>query len=428
MRFLPFPNTVLASVCLSLFAHPIFAEDWSQFRGPSFGTYSASGLPVRWSAENIVWKTELPGPGSSSPVTFRQRIYLTCYTGYGVDRKTPGDPSQLKRHVLCINLRDGQIAWRKTIDARSSENVYTTWGVARHGYASSTPTVDESGVYVFLGDAGCIAYGHDGQQRWTFDCGSRNHMFGSGASPVLYGDLVIVNASPESGDLIAINKSSGKEVWRRPGIRESWNTPAIYRNSNGSSELAISIEGKVLALTPEDGAELWSCRAIDGYVCPSIVAHDGVVYAIGGRRQKKAVAVRSGGSGDVSETHTLWELAKGSNVGSPVIHQRHIFWAKEDGIVYCVKIDSGEVVYEQRLNPDSGLIYASPLLSGGNLYYVSRQNGTYVVAAKPEFELVAHNLIDGDESVFNASPIPTGDGLLLRSDEYLYHIGANEKK
>ena len=107
MRFLPFPNTVLASVCLSLFAHPIFAEDWPQFRGLSFGTYSASELPVRWSAENIVWKTELPGPGSSSPVTFRQRIYLTCYTGYGVDRENPGDPSQLKRHVLCVDLRDG---------------------------------------------------------------------------------------------------------------------------------------------------------------------------------------------------------------------------------------------------------------------------------------------------------------------------------
>ncbi len=282
-------------------------------------------------------------------------------------------------------------------------------------------------VYVYLGDAGCIAYGHDGQQRWKFDCGSRNHMFGSGASPVLYNDLVIVNASPESGDLIAINKSSGKEAWRQSGIQKSWNTPAIYQNTDGSGELAISIKGEIRAFKPRDGTQLWSCESINDYICPSIVVHDGILFALGGR-QNKTVAVRSGGSGDVTETHRRWELAKGSNVCSPVIHDGHIYWAKESGIVYCANIDTGELVYGQRLKPNSGLVYASPLLSGGNLYYVSRQNGTYVVAAKPEFELVAHNVIEGDESVFNASPVPTSDGLLLRSDEYLYHIGVYQKK
>lgn len=427
MRFVLSTTIVAASLYLSLHAQALLADDWPQFRGPSFGATSASDLPVRWSSENIVWKTQLPGPGASSPITFGHRVYLTSYTGYGVDRENPGDPSQLKRHVLCVNSNDGQILWTKTIDAKSARNQFTQWAVALHGYASSTPAVDSSGVYVFLGDAGCLAFDHDGTERWRFDCGSKTHMFGSGASPVLYSNMVIVNASPESGDLIAINKLSGKEVWRQPGIQESWSTPAIYQNANGLHELAISIKGSIRAFKPEDGTPLWSCLGVDGYICPSMVLTDGVLFALGGR-QNQTVAVRIGGSGDVSKTHGLWELAKGSNVCSPVIHGRHLYWAKESGIVYCADIDSGELVYEERLNPKSGLVYASPLLSGGNLYYVSRENGTYVVAAKPEFELVAHNIIEGDGSVFNASPVPVGDGLLLRSDKFLYHMAATSNR
>ena len=427
MRRLPLMQTTLTIFCLSFLPQVPAAANWPQFRGPQFGVNSTSDLPVLWGDENIAWKTELPGPGASSPVTYGEHIYLTCYTGYGVESENPGDPSDLERHVLCINSSNGQIIWMVTIGAKSSENEFTDWAVALHGYSSSTPTVDSNSVYVFLGDAGCIAFDHSGQRKWTFDCGSRTHLFGSGASPVLYNDLVIVNASPEIGDLIAISKSSGREVWRQSGIQKSWNTPAIYQNTNGSNELAISIEGEILGFKPEDGTLLWRCQAIKDYICPSIVVQDGTLYALGGRKNK-TVAVRSGGFEDVTETHKLWELEKGSNVSSPVIHGRHIFWAREKGIVYCANIDSGKLVYEQRLKPSSGLIYASPLLSGGNLYYVSRENGTYVVAAKPEYKLVAHNVIQGDESVFNASPVPSGNGLLLRSDKYLLHIRDNSTK
>lgn len=418
-------KTLLALMSLYLLGNPILAQDWSQFRGPKFGGHFDLSLPVHWSAENIGWKTKLPGPGASSPVTYGDHIYLTCYSGYGVERRNPGDPKKLERHLICLNSSDGKVVWKKTIGAKSSKNQFTQWAVALHGYASSSPAVDESGVYFFLGDAGCVAFGHDGKQRWTFDCGNRTHMFGSGASPVLYEDLVIVNACPESGSLIGINKTSGKEIWRQTGIQQSWGTPAIYPNSDGSDELAISMAGKVVAYQPKDGSELWSCPAIKGYVCPSIVVHDGIVYSIGGKNEKKAVAVRSGGSDNVAKSHKLWELNKGSNVGSPVIHEGYLYWAREDGIVYCADIESGKLMYENRLEPKSGLIYASPLLSGANLYYVSRENGTYVVAAKPEFELVAHNVIRGDESVFNASPIPIDDALLLRSDNYLYQIIKN---
>jgi len=135
-------------------------------------------------------------------------------------------------------------------------------------------------------------------------------------------------------------------------MQESWNTPAIYENLNGANELAISIEGRILGFNPGDGTQLWSCQSIKDYICPSIVAHDGILFALGGRKSK-IVAVRSGGSGDVTESHRLWELGKGSNVSSPVIHGNHIYWAKESGIVSCANIETGELIFEQRLKPAS---------------------------------------------------------------------------
>jgi hypothetical protein len=403
-----------------------FGADWTSFRGPNFGVHSAADLPVRWADESVVWKTELPGPGSSSPVHLNGRIYLTSYTGYGINRQEPGEQTELRRHVMCIDGRDGGILWQQTVEPESSEIEYTPWAVALHGFASGTPAVDDSGVYVFFGAGGLHAFGHDGTRRWSFDCGSRNHMFGSGTSPVLHDNLVIVNASPESGSLIAVDKSTGTEVWRQPGIEEAWNTPVLYRNADGGDELAVTIKGKILAFNPNDGSRLWSCDAIDDYICPSIVVQEGVVIALGGRGGQ-AVAVRSGGSGDVTASHKLWDLPRGSNVCSPVVHDGHLYWSKEqNGIVYCANIASGELLYEERLSPDSGLIYASPLLSGGNVYYVSRENGTFVVAADPKFALVAHNVISSDDSVFNASPVPYGDRLLLRSDTHLYSIGRSQ--
>ena len=420
----------MSSIRFSLIAIPLsfslsttlLAETWTQFRGSAFGTTSSTDLPVEWSTKNIVWKAALPGPGASSPVYYDGHVYLTCYTGYGVDLEEPGRPLDLQRHILRIDGKNGHIVWQRTIGDASSENEFTDWAVGLHGYASSTPAVDETGVYIFFGDAGCIAFDLDGRKRWQFDCGSDTHEFGSGASPILHNDLVIVNSSVESESLIAINKLTGNEAWRQTDIFDAWNTPAVYKNVDGSYELAVSVEGKVLAFDPEDGKALWSCQAIDDYICPSIVVEDGILYAIGGR-DNITVAIRSGGSGDVTESHKLWELGKGSNVSSPVIHDGHIYWANEEGgVVYCANISSGKRVYEKRLRPVSGLIYASPLLSNGNLYYVSRENGTYVVAAKPQFELVAHNVIEGDESVFNASPVPIAKGMLLRSDKYLYYL------
>ncbi len=407
-------------LCLSSLVQ---AEDWSQFRGPDFGRASQTNIAETWNTKAVDWKTPLPGRGASSPVVFGDHVYLTAYTGYAIDKKEPGDPKELVRHLLCFDLKTGEKLWQKSIADDSAKDEFSTWGTAKAGYASSSAAADASGVYVLFGTTGVIAFSHDGDQQWRTFCGDDVHAYPGGTSPILYKDLVIVNASYQSGDLIALNKTDGSEVWRQEDITEAWNTPIVYKSANGEDELAVSAIDEIRAVDPQTGKLRWKCTGIDEYVCPSLIAQDGILYSIGGKKGV-AIAVRSGGTDDVTETHTLWKSDKGSNVSSPVYHNGHLYWAKDKGgVVYCVNAKTGELVYQQRLKQGAKSIYATPLLANDCLYYISREKGIFVVAATPEFKILSHTKLDGDDSIFSASPVPLDSGaVLLRSDRFLYRI------
>ena len=397
------------------------AGDWSGFRGPTgMGNSAATGIPLTWSeTENIAWKAALPGAGASSPVVFGDRIYLTCYTGYFVPHEPGGKVEDLKRHLLAIDRQTGKILWNQAVDAKLPEEQR----IRDHGFAASTPAVDADRIYVFYGKSGVLAYDHSGKQLWAADVGSKTHGWGSSASPVLYKDLVLINASVESQTLVALDRTTGKERWHLDGVRESWNTPVLAKSPSGSDELLLAIKGKVLSLTPESGQQLWSCNTdISWYMVPSIVAGDGIVYCLGGRSGVAGLAVKQGGSGDVTSTHRLWTSVKGSNVTSPVLHDGYLYWMHEQrGVAYCAKGTTGEVLYEQRLD-GAGQVYSSAILADGRVYYLTREGRTFVIAATPEFkQLAVNDLKDG--TVFNSSPAIDGNRLLIRSDKYLYCIG-----
>ncbi len=398
--------------------------DWPQFRGPGGkGTSEATGLPVAWDAStNIVWKTKLPGPGSSCPVVVGDQIFVTSYSGYGLSEDDPGDEADLRRHISCYRLSDAGQVWDISTRPKLPETPFQGFQ-ALHGYASSTPVSDGEGLFIFFGKTGVAGLTLAGKPMWAHNVGTGLHGWGSGTSPLLHGDLVIVNASIEGNSLVALNKSSGEEVWKVEGMDMSWSTPALIEAPDGSTELVVSIKMKVLGLDPATGEQLWECEGVKDYVCPAVLGVDGVAYVIGGR-SATGVAVRTGGRGNVTETHRLWRIRDASNVSSPVYHDGHLYWAHEKtGVFYCANAQTGEVVYKERLtDPRPGLIYASPLLADGKLYHVSREKGVFILAAKPEFEIVAH-IEPLDDSIHNASFV-VGDGnLLLRTDEYLYRIG-----
>ncbi|NQT40071.1 MAG: PQQ-like beta-propeller repeat protein, partial [Planctomycetes bacterium] len=232
-----------------------------------------------------------------------------------------------------------------------------------------------------------------------------------------------VNASVESQSLVALDRETGEEKWRVSGIRESWNTPIIVTADSGRKELVIARHGDVLAFDPDTGESLWSCKTdITWYMVPTAVAANGIIYYLGGRSGTAALAVRAGGSGDVTATHRLWTGKTGSNVTSPIYLDGHLYWMSEKlGIAYCARADTGELVYQERMER-AGQVYASPVLADGRLYYLTRNGRILVLAAQPEFKSLAMIELD-DGSRFDGSPAVDRSRLLIRSGKFLYCLG-----
>lgn len=400
---------------LLLVAFSAIAADWPQFRGPGgAGVSSETGLPATWSTdENIVWRTKLPGPGTSSPIVVAQRIYLTSYTGYGVADQ--GDMKDLMRHLLCIDRKSGKVLWTKDFKPALPESDYRGSNNMQHGYASSTIASDGKHLFVFFGKSGVYCLDLDGKEIWHAKVGDHATGWGSSNSPVLYKNLVIINASIESNSLVALDKASGDEVWRVKDIRSSWNTPVLVEAPGGTTELVLNESNAVIGFDPASGKELWRVTGFGGYVCPSVVAHKDIVYVVRG----EALAIKSGGRGNVTDSHVLWRVKGNSLVPSPVYHEGRLYWAA--GPIFCLDAKTGKEIYRNRL----GDFYASALVADGKIYCVTRFEGTHVIAAGDKFKALAHNKFADDKSRTNASPIVHDGCLLMRTDQYLYCIGDN---
>jgi outer membrane protein assembly factor BamB len=404
-----------ARLCLSA-----ESPGWSGFRGPG-GLGVAHSQDGVWGTEpDVLWKIALPGPGGSSPIVQGDHLYVTCYTGYAVPGAPQGALEGLTRHLLCLNRADGKKIWEVKVKAALPEEAK----VRDHGYASSTPVADADRVYTFFGKSGVFAWDHRGKELWRKDVGSGTHGWGSATSPILYLNLVIVNASVESGSLIALDKTTGREVWRAEGLKESWNTPVLVPLEGGRQELVVAIMGAVIGFDPNTGEKLWWCdTGIKWYMVPSLVYQGDKVYCIGGRTGG-ALAVRAGGRGNVTDARRLWTLNKGSNVPSPILHKDHLYWMHENlGVAYCVEAGTGKVIYEERVEA-AGQTYGSPVSAEGKIYAVNRRGGLLVLAASPRFQLLGRkDLRDGGS--FDASPAADGSRLLIRSDRFLYCLGKN---
>jgi outer membrane protein assembly factor BamB len=403
-----------------LIAHSAGAADWTQFRGPhGSGVSGETGLPASWSAtENIVWRTKLPGPGTSSPIVVGRRVYLTCYTGYGQDgiKDDTENMDKLMRHVVCVERGSGAIVWTKDFKPLLPESRYVGGNDTRHGYASSTLASDGKRLYVFFGKSGVYCLDLDGNEIWHETVGKNTSGWGSSNSPVLFGNLVIINASIESGALVGLDKNTGKEVWQTKGIRESWNTPVLVNVPGGETELVVNESSAVIGFDPASGKELWRVGGFGGYVCPSVVADKGVVYVLRGG----VLAIKAGGRGDVAESHVLWRGNGSSVVTSPVVHDGRLYWA--GGKLHCLDAATGKEIYQGKMST-GGEFYASPLVADGKVYCVSRFTGTFVFADEPKFKELAHNQFADDDSRTNACPIAHEGCILLRTDKHLVCIG-----
>lgn len=434
--------TVVAA-CFAPLAH----ADWPRLRGPNGDGIAEGKAPLTWNAkEHIQWQAALPGPGSSSPIVVGDRVLVTCWSGYADGSEGP--LSDLKRHLVCLSKTDGKILWDKTVPAAMPED-QAGGMLMEHGYASSTPVSDGKSVFVFFGKTGALAFDLDGKQLWQVPLGTRSNPkgWGSASSPILYKDTVIVTAYDEGGAMVALDKATGKEVWRAPadGLNTVYSTPLVT-----GGDLLLPVQGELWGLNPDTGKLRWySSYSMGGNVSPVVSVGGGAVYVTGGFPSQGTAAVKPGGKGDITKTASLWNINSASYIPSPIYYEGHLYVVNDGGFAMCIDAKTGDEVYRERVmesvggggggggqgrGPGTGgggggrrgggkPFYASPVLVDGKLYCPSRKNGTFVIAAKPKYELLARNVIETDDSQVNASPAVDGNKLYLRTDKALYCIG-----
>ncbi len=427
-------------------------ENWYQHRGPrQDGVTAVDKLPLTWSeTENMRWKMELPGPGTSSPVVWGDRVFVTAFSGYSIDKKNPNaeDTSKLQLHVACFHARTGKQLWQKAFTPKNKVFPAATSPMKLHGYATNTPAVDADAVYAAFGNAGFWALTHDGDVLWESSLGKETHRWGSGASLVLWKDRVIANADIESHALIAFDRKTGKEAWRTTegfpqGDKKpwwggySWGTPVIVQTAS-RPELVLLTPGRINAFDPDTGKLLWHEKSVGNYAMSTVIAHDGIIYAVMGSSHHPVTSIAYK-AGEADGKRELWRLENtGVATSTPACVDGLIYWAGFHGGMRpntprgfcCLDPKKQELLYKVIPEDDvlrcsnSKGIYACALAAPGRIYYVSQTNGAYVVARDKEFRILAHNKIAGDDSCFNATPVPLADGgLLLRSDKAIYCIG-----
>jgi outer membrane protein assembly factor BamB len=421
---------VMSTVKVSL------GEDWPRFLGPNgSGIGSGSDVTTEWSSDkNLKWKIELPGRGSSCPIVIGEHVYITCYHGYGMSPESPGKASELVRSMICVDRKTGTIVWNTPVPSTVDEDPYEGF-IVEHGYSSSTPTTDGKHLFALFGKSGAIAFDMKGNIVWKKSLGTMSDpaKWGDGSSPVVYKDLVIFNAGILGNQIVALNSSTGDEVWKieDPKFTNAWSTPILV-TVDGHDELVFSMPEQIIAMDPLTGEKLWNAISpIKNTVCPSLACLDGVVFAMGGRNGA-AIAYRCGGKGDVSETHKVWEAPLKAGICTPIVADGHLIWASS-GVLTCVDCATGKQAYQERLKAASvdasvrrpAGDYASPIVVGDKVVLVSRSGVTYIVKSGAKFEKVGGGSFAGDEGPFNATPAYSNGDLFIRSNKMLYCIGAN---
>ncbi len=408
---------VAGSSSRTLISQPALAGDWLQWRGPlGTGISDEQHVPLVWSTtKNVKWKVSLPAEGNSSPIVVGDKVFVTC----------PEDKGK-QRLLLCLDRHDGKELWRKTIEYTEPEATHGT-----NPQTSSSPASDGERVVIWFGSAGLYCYDLAGKELWHKDLGKFDHIWGYGSSPIIVGNLVILNAGPGTSAFVAaFDKQTGNEVWRheyegmkseKPDeYRGSWSTPILVGEGDAAL-LLLSLPTKLRAVKPATGEEVWSCGGFSKLVYTSpIVTGDTVVAMCG--FHGPALACRLGGKGDVTATHRLWlhDMQNPQRIGSGVAVDGYVYILNEIGVAWCLDAKSGEKKWEQRIGDGSS--WGSMCLVDGKLFVQNMKGNVVILAPDPTAckVLGQNDLNEGSRS----SPAFSNGNIFLRTFRSLYCIEA----
>ena len=397
------------------------AENWPQFRGPTHqGRSTETGLPLHWSAtSNVVWKTSIPGESWSSPVIWNDRVFLTTATDHGQTCR-----------VLSLEANSGKILWDREVFQQSPRRKES-----RNTYATPTPATDGERVYACFGDGSLAALNFAGDIVWT----NRDHKFygqhGLATSPILFRDLLIMarDGSSDGPDkklgwqtpwdqarILALDAKTGKERWqgKRGLSRIAHAVPAIWEHE-GQAEVVSEAGDVVQGFDAQTGERLWSNEVIGEGKVPSTVLGDGLVFTAGGWGGKDSIkAFRLGGRGDLKEMQLVWEQKKNMpRVPSLLYLKPYLYAITDGGVASCMKADTGELVWQERVG---GNFSASPVAAEGRIYFLGDEGETTVIAAAPEFNVLAKNPL-GEKC--QASPAISQKRIFIRTAGNLFCLG-----
>jgi outer membrane protein assembly factor BamB len=399
---------------------PLLAEDWSGWRGPrGDGTSLASGIPLTWDAsENVRWKTPIPGTGHSSPIVWGNRTFLTTCT------EETG-----QRLIMCLDALSGKELWRRTVLTAKLERKHRL-----NSFASSTPVTDGRHVWVTFLDApnmAVVCYDFHGREVWRHSPGQLLSVHGFCTSPVLHKDLLILNGDQDApAYIVALDKSTGKEVWRadRPNRTRSYCTPILIESPSrpGVTQLVLGGSKCVSSYDADTGKQLWLLDGPTEQYVASLVYTDDMLFLTTGFPEFHLMGIRPDGTGTITGTDRVaWHIPHSENhagkfasyVPSPLAADGHFFVVSDLGWLGCIEAKTGKRHWNERLGRHHS---ASPILLEGHLLLPDDDGTTWVVKASPKFELVRKNAL-GDECY--ASPAAAGDYLYIRTLHWLWCIG-----
>lgn len=385
------------------------AKYWPRWRGPSGqGLVTGSGYPDRWSpTENVLWKQPVPGSGNSSPIIWGDRIFVT----------TARDGGQ-RLTLLAYSRSDGSLLWEVNAPGGRSESVHQ-----KNGHASATPSTDGQRIYVSFGARGLMAFNFSGKLVWHQDLGAMSNYWGTAGSPLLYKDRIILYQDQNQNSFIAaFDAATGRELWRtRRNARVGWGTPAAVR-VNDHDEIIVNGQYAVVAYNPDNGEELWRASGTTMETIPTPVVGHGLVFNSSGRAGP-TLAIRPGGTGDVTRTHLVWSSPRGSPfVPSPILFGDYLYMVNDmTSIATAFEAATGRNAWQGRLGVARREGFsASPVAFDGKIFFTNDDGETFVLRAGNTFELLHTNEI-GERTL--ASPALVDGRWYFRTEGHLFAIG-----
>lgn len=438
-------KAICAAILLALSGTPFMAQapdrsaHWPQWRGPFFNGMARGDAPLTWSEQsNLKWKTEIPGRGFSTPVIWGDRIFLTTAvptgkpvadtpaTGDSQRRRAGGDTSPQAEHkfeLLCLDRKTGKLIWQRTAKvAAPHEGYHRVYG----SFASNSPATDGKYVYASFGSRGIYAYDFNGKLIWQNDHGVQLRMklgFGEGTAPLLSGDRLFLVFDHEGDSfIVALNKHTGKELWRATRAeKSSWSTPLAIEHGK-RKQIIVTAANKVRSYDAETGKVIWEMSGLGANPIPVPAFQDPLVFVMSGYRDPKLMAVKLGKEGDLTGSDSLvWSHTRGiSYTASPVLFDNKLYVLTDNGMISCFNATTGEAHYALVRLPKAYNFKASPVGANGKLYLATEDGDVVVLKMGEKYEVLATNTLT--DQVFIATPVIAAGELFLRSQNALYCI------